>query len=136
MAINFYEFPDNRSGAVSIPISQSEVPIATVTTFVRQGEVVGLIATIGWQATGPTSPTAVRYTLWRGAPLTGASVSSAIDSGETNFDNFVSTSFAHIDTGFTSNQSVTYVLTAQLLSPGTAALVIGGLVLTAQPLMA
>jgi len=134
MAINFYEFPDNRSGAAFIPISQNEVPVASVTAFVMQGQVVGLYATIGWQGTGSVSPIMVRYRLWRGAPLTGTSVSSAIDSAEPGFDNFVTTNFAHIDTGFTSNQNATYVLTAQLLNPGTAAAVIGGLVLTVQPI--
>jgi hypothetical protein len=68
----------------------------------------------------------LKFTIWRDAPFTGVSVCSFIDSCESVYDNLNVSNIAHVDTGFTSNQNTTYVLTAQLLSPDSAASIIGG----------
>jgi hypothetical protein len=127
MSLFFYELPNNTSQAANIPIAFTEVPLAAISNYLGTGEAVSLYATIGWQASGRVSRTRIRFTVWRDAPFTGTQVCSFIDSCEANFDKYKVSNVAHVDTGFKTNQNNTYVLTAQLLDPDTAASVIGGL---------
>lgn len=123
----YYELPNNTSQSVLIPISFQEQPIASLTPYLGSNQAASLNAMIGWQATGRTSVTRVQFTIWRDAPFTGVSVCSFIDSCESVYDKFKVSNIAHVDTGFTPNQNTTYVLTAQLLNPDSAASIIGGL---------
>jgi hypothetical protein len=127
---SFYTLPDNTAGSVSIPITATPQPIALLNIDVDANSKVLLRGTVGWIGTGPTFPkTDVVFKLWRGAPITGNLIFSVDDSGD--FDRNKVTTFGHVDTGFSALQNVTYVLTAELVDPARAAVVIGALTLTA-----
>jgi hypothetical protein len=131
MPTTFYQFPNNVTGGAAIPILGTPTPLAEVTVSVGVNSSVSVRATVGWMAQfiGLNS-TRVIFKIWRGAPVTGVLVVSVEDSGESNFDKDKVTTFTGVDFGFTSTQTVTYVVTAELPNAGTAAQVIGGLTFT------
>ncbi len=121
----YYELPDNTSMSAYIPITTKELPIASLSPYLQSGESVSLYSTIGWQATGKESVPKVRFTIWRGAPFTGTSICSFIDSCEADFDSFKVSNIAQVDTDFVPDQETSYVLTAQILNSNSSATIIG-----------
>ena len=125
----FFTLPNNTADSVLIPISTTPQPIALLNLPVAADTQIVLRGTVGWRSTGPATPkTDVVFKLWRGAPLTGQLIFSVDDS--IDVDRNKVTEFAQVDSGFTTSQSVTYVLTAELVDPARAANVIGALTLT------
>lgn len=134
---SFFTLPNNTADSVRIPLSTTGTPLAALTADVGPGVDVVLRATIGWLAPQTTGDiiTPILFKIWRGAPFTGALIYSALDTGETAFDFRKVTALGHVDTGFTSSQTVTYTLTAELTRPGTAANVVGPLTFTVFPVV-
>lgn len=128
-----YSIPNNTYNSVSIPVTSVPTPLASITVHTSPGDAVALRAEIGWMVrqVSNITPTNVIFRFWRGTPVTGTLLFSAIDSGETFFDMNVVTSLAHIDTGFTFVQDTTYMLTAEVQNPNTSATVVGPLSFTA-----
>lgn len=117
--ISYFELPNNTFGGANIPVAQSPVPVAFINVNVNvvPGQNVILRPTVCWIATSLIVPKVdVIFKLWRGAPITGTLVASADDSADTERGGV--TSFSHVDTGFTSAQSITYVLTVEAPEPG------------------
>lgn len=134
---SFFTLPNNTADSVSIPLTTTGTPLAALTASVGPGVDVVLRAAIGWLA--PQTPsdivTPILFKIWRGAPFTGTLIYSALDTGETAFDFRKVTTLGHVDSGFTSSQTVTYTLTAELTKPGTAANVVGPLTFTVFPVI-
>ncbi len=129
---SYYTLPDNTAGSVLIPITTTPQPIALINIGVNTNDEVVLRGTVGWLITKPGIAfliTDVVFKLWRGAPVTGELIFSVEDSSD--FDKNKVTSFAHVDTGFSGSQEVTYVLTAEVADERQSAAVIGALTLTA-----
>jgi hypothetical protein len=129
---SYYTLPDNTAGSVLIPITTTPQPITSINIGVNTNDKVVLRGTAGWLITVPGIAfltTNVVFKLWRGAPVTGRLIFSVEDSSD--FDKNKVTSFAHVDTGFSAPQEVTYVLTAELTNINRSAAVIGALTLTA-----
>lgn len=129
---SFFTLPHNTFGSVNIPITASATPLAAITVQTSPDLELALRVAVGWQVP-PGRITPVLFKIWRGAPNTGNLIYSALDSAEGNYDFRKVTSLAHVDRGFTTSGLVTYTLTAELTSPGTAASVIGPLTFTAVP---
>lgn len=131
--LSFYELPDNTAGSVSIPVTESPQPIASLTVTIAPEQTVLFRAVIGWRAVGtPATPkTDVIFKLWRGAPVTGSLIFSADDSADVERN--VLTALIHVDSGFTASQQVTYTLTAEAPDPGKPAAIIGPVALSAAP---
>jgi hypothetical protein len=128
----FYTLPQNTSGSVTIPITNSATPLAAITVQASPSLILSLRAAIGWQLPpGPRVP--ILYKIWRGAPNTGSLIYSTLDSGEGDWDYRKVTALAHVDRGFDATGPVTYTLTAELINPGTTANVIGPVTFTAVP---
>jgi len=126
----FYTLPNNNANSASIPIPTTTQPIAIANATVNTGSRVILRGTVGWEAqTLGIRGVEVLFRIWRGAPITGTLINSALDSGDV--DREIPTLFTHVDTGFTGPQSITYVLTAELTDPVTSARIIGPLTFTA-----
>jgi len=129
----FFTLPNNTAGGALIPILTTPTPLSAVTVQAAPGEATILRAGIGWMITPQpnifNTTAGILFKLWRGAPITGKLVSSALDSGDSNFDNRKVTRLSYIDTGFTASQPVTYTLTAELTSSSSSVNVIGPLTL-------
>lgn len=127
--VSYYEFPNNTFGGVNIPIAQPLVPVAFITVNVVPGQNVILRPTVCWKATSSVFPKVdVLFKLWRGAPITGTLIASADDSADV--ESGAVTTFSHVDTGFSSAQTVTYVLTVEAPDPGHTASIVGALIIT------
>lgn len=129
---SFFTLPQNTFGSVNIPITASATPLAAITVQTSPDLELALRAAVGWQLP-PGRITPVLFKIWRGAPNTGNLIYSALDSAEGNYDFRKVTALAHVDRGFTTSGLVTYTLTAELTSSGTAASVVGPLTFTAVP---
>ena len=130
MSFQYYTLPQNTSGAADIPIFNTPTPLASLTVAAGSGNNIATVsANIGWQA--QNEPTRVLFKIWRGAPVTGELVCSVQDSAESVVDNVATTDFSEVVSGLTSNQPVTFVLTAETVGTGTLAKVIGPLTFTA-----
>ncbi|MDR3540210.1 MAG: hypothetical protein P4L69_04475 [Desulfosporosinus sp.] len=126
---SYYELPNNTFGGVNIPVAQTPVPLAFINVDVVPGQNVILRPTACWIATSNIFPKVdVLFKLWRGAPITGTLIASADDSGDV--ERGAVTTFSHVDTGFTSAQTVTYVLTVEAPNPGLTANIVGALIIT------
>jgi len=128
----FYTLPQNTSGSVTIPITNSATPLAAITIQASSDLELSLRAAVGWQLL-PGPGTSILFKIWRGAPNTGSLIYSTLDSGEGSYDSKKVTSLAHIDRGFTTSGPVTYTLTAELTTPDTVTNVIGPITFTAVP---
>jgi hypothetical protein len=70
MSMQYYTLPQNTSGAVDIPITNTLIPLAILTVTPSLGNNIGIVrANIGWQAMN--EPTRVIFKIWREAPGTG-----------------------------------------------------------------
>ena len=133
--VSYYELPNNTFGGANIPVAQTPVPVAFIDVDVVPGQNVLLRPTACWIATSNLFPKVdVLFKLWRGAPITGTLIASADDSADV--ERGAVTSFSHVDTGFTSAQTVTYVLTVEVPDPGHTTNIVGALIITGsvQPL--
>lgn len=129
-AFSFYTLPNNNANSASIPIPTTTQPVAIANIQVNTGNRILLRATVGWEAqTFGARGAEVLFKIWRGAPIAGILISSALDSGDV--DRNISTIFNHVDTGFTTSQRITYTLTVELTDPSTSARIIGPLTFTA-----
>ena len=127
--VSYYELPNNTFGGANIPVAQAPVPVAFINVHVVPGQNVILRPTACWIATNEIFPKVdVLFKLWRGAPITGTLIASADDSGDV--ERGAVTTFSHVDTGFTSEQTVTYVLTVEAPDPGRTANIVGALIIT------
>lgn len=127
--VSYYQFPNNVFGAASIPVTQTPVPVGFITVNVQPGQNVILRHTACWVTTSSTVPKVdVLFKIWRGAPITGTLIASADDSAD--FEGGAVTSFSHVDSGFTSAQTVTYVITAEAPDAGRTASIVGALTTT------
>jgi len=124
----FTVLPNNTVGGAAIPVTTATVPLVSLLTRVKANDSVFIGATIGWVAQSGIPN--VLFKIWRGAPFTGKLVVSVLDNGETFYDNNKVTAFGGVDTGFTSDQDVDYVLTAETTAPGTLALIVGAMTMT------
>lgn len=132
MSYQFYTLPQNTSGAANIPIFNTPTPLASLTLTAGSGNNIATVrANIGWQAQPGGNVKQVLFKIWRGAPVTGELVCSVLDSAESGFDNVATTDFSQVVSGLTSDQPVTFVLTAETVGTGTLAGVIGPLTFTA-----
>ena len=127
----FYELPNNNVNEASIPISTTPIPLASLTLDAAPDSVITLRSNVGWQAVlgGRTN---VLFKLWRGAPITGSLICSAEESAESSFDRYRVTSFLHVDSGFTTSQRITYILTVETPDVGRTVNVIGPVTITAK----
>ena len=128
----FFVLPNNTTGSVSIPLSATPTPLATVTIPTDRDDVVFLTGTVGWRAVTNgrgLEKVDVLFKIWRNS-LVGTPIFSALDSGEAGGDDNRVTSFAHVDTGVTECFT-TYFLTAELPDAGSAATVVGPITFTA-----
>lgn len=78
---------------------------------------------MGWKITAtPVQQNQVStlFKIWRGAPGTGDLIYSVRDSGESWAESNKNTTFSHVDSGFLEAQNVTYTLTAELPTGGSA----------------
>lgn len=132
---DFFTLPQNTAGSAIIPIISTGTPLAALTVETSPNLKINLRATVGWTipSTSAYSVTPVLCKIWRGAPVTGTLLYSALDSGESRFDYRVVTALAHVDSGFTVSEPITYTLTAEPANPKMAANVIGPLTFTAVP---
>ena len=129
MSIQYYTLPQNTSGAVNIPITNTPTPLVFLTVTPSSNNDLGTVrANIGWQALTGTTP--VIFKIWRGAPGTGQLVCSVQDSAESSFDNYATTDFSGVISGLVSGQPVTFALTAETVSASIQARVIGPLTMT------
>jgi len=125
----YFELPNNTFGGADIPVAQTPVPVAVINVDVEPGQDVVLRSYIGWIATSSVFPKVdVLFKLWRGAPVTGVLIASADDSADV--ERGAVTTFSHVDTGFTTAQTITYVLTAEAPDLNHAASIVGALTLT------
>ncbi|EHQ88498.1 hypothetical protein [Desulfosporosinus youngiae] len=128
-ALRYFEFPNNIVGGANIPVAQTPVPVAVFEVAVQPSQVVVLRPAVGWKATGDLYPKVdVLFKLWRGAPVTGVLVASADDSADR--EEMAVTSFSHVDSGFTTAQTIAYVLTAEAPDPDHRASIVGAMTLT------
>ncbi len=82
-----------------------------------------------WIVTGTsTSKVDMLFKIWRGAPITGTLIASADDSADA--EGGAVTSFSHVDSGFTSSQAITYVITAEVPDSDRTASIVGALTTT------
>ncbi len=133
--LKYYTFPDNNAYGASIPISSMETPFAIISTNVDAGNQVSLRVTVGWEAVkyGEDADgkiinrTDILFSLWRGAPISGTLICSAMDSGEPDVDNNKTITFSQYEDDFTESQLVTYTLTARSPLYKSQANIIGGL---------
>lgn len=125
--VSYYQFPNNVFGAASIPVAQTPVPVAFIVKQVEAGQNVILRFSACW-TTPSTSRTDMLFKIWRGAPITGTLIASASDS--VDVESGAVTSFSHVDSGFTSAQTVTYVITVEIPDPGRTASIVGALTTT------
>ncbi|AET70372.1 hypothetical protein Desor_4979 [Desulfosporosinus orientis DSM 765] len=124
---SYFELPNNTFGGANIPVAQT--PVAFINVNVEPGQDVILRSTACWIATSSIFPKVdVLFKLWRGAPITGTLIASADDSADV--ERGAVTSFSHVDSGFTSAQTVTYVLTVEAPDPGNTANIVGALIIT------
>ncbi|AET67073.1 hypothetical protein Desor_1415 [Desulfosporosinus orientis DSM 765] len=132
MSYQFYTLPQNTSGAADIPIFNTPTTLASLTVAAGSGSDIATVrANIGWQAQSGGNVIQVLFKIWRGAPITGELVCSVQDSAESAFDYVATTDFSEVVSGLTSNQPVTFVLTAETVGTNTLAKVIGPLTFTA-----
>jgi len=123
-SFEFYELPNNNVNGASIPISNAPIPLASLTLDVTPGGMIALRSNVGWQ-TILGGRTNVLFKLWRGAPITGTLICSAVEGAESSFDRDRVTSFLHVDSGFTTSQRITYTLTVETPDAGKTVDVIG-----------
>jgi len=129
--VSYYQFPNNVFGAASVPVAQTPVPVGFIVKNVEPGQNVILRHTACWVVTsgGSVFPKVdMLFKIWRGAPVTGTLVASADDSAD--LERGAVTSFSHVDRGFTSARTVTYVITAEIPEPGHTASIVGAFTIT------
>ncbi len=127
--VSYYQLPNNTFGAANIPVAQTPVPVGFIVIDVQPGQNVILRHSACWIATGSVFPKVdMLFKIWRGAPITGTLIASADDSADV--ETGAVTSFSHVDSGFTSAQTVTYVITAEAPDPGRTASIVGALTIT------
>lgn len=139
---SFYQPPNNTACSMAIPMAMSPQPVAFVTVKRKNDAMVVLRASIGWKTTGHSSGTTedensikVLFEIRRESSVNGEVICSITNSYAAEFDNYMATSFEHVDTGIPDNiesDHITYTLTAQQLNqPEMRAEIIGCLTLTA-----
>jgi len=127
--VSYYQFPNNIFGAASIPVAQTPVPVGFIVVNVQPGQNVILRHSACWIATSSIFPKVdMVFKIWRGAPVTGTLIASADDSADV--ERGAVTTFSHVDSGFTSAQTVTYVITAEAPDAGNTASIVGALTTT------
>ncbi|EHQ88497.1 hypothetical protein [Desulfosporosinus youngiae] len=127
--LSHFQLPNNSFGGADIPLGQTPVPVAAINVDVKPGQDVILRSTACWIATGDITRNAdVLFKLWRGAPVTGVLIAGADDS--VDLERVAVTSFSHVDTGFATTATLTYVLTAEAPNPDHTASIVGALTLT------
>lgn len=110
-------------------VTQAPVPVASIVVNVEPGQNVILRYSACWIATSSLLPKVdMLFKIWRGAPITGTLIASADDSADV--ERGAVTSFSHVDSGFTSAQTVTYVVTVEAPDPGHTASIVGALTTT------
>lgn len=127
--VSYYQYPNNVFGAANIPVAQTPVPVGFITVNVEPGQNVIIRHTACWIATASLFPKVdMLFKIWRGAPVTGTLIASADDSAD--LEGGAVTSISHVDRGFTSAQTITYVITAEAPDPGRTASIVGALTIT------
>ncbi len=140
--LGFYQAPNNTACSMAIPLAMSPQPVALVTVKRKNDAMVVLRASIGWKTPGCSVGTIedenrikVLFEIRRETSVNGELICSVADSCTAGFDNYMATSFEHVDTGIpadTESDYITYTLAAQQLNqPGMRAEIIGCLTLTA-----
>ncbi len=104
--------------------------LATLQIHSDRNDVVWLNATVGWNAVTNGTGFAhvdVRFKIFRGNPVTGTLIYSALDTAQAFPDDHAAvTHISHVDSGFASDNVFLYTLTAELAFDGQADAVVTG----------
>lgn len=122
----FFVLPNNFSGSVNLPISSSPANptiLASLEIPVELHDAIWLTGNVGWMADSGIAN--VLFKIWRGSPVTGTLIYSALQGGESGFERNYIASLSHIDVDECHSSCTTYFLTAEVINPPATATVIG-----------
>lgn len=114
--ICFHNLPQSEESACKIPVSDKQMPLASVNLEIVDEVPISLYAAIGWEALKPSfeqPATTILFKIWRNTSKANMLVYSVKDSAEPRSNRNRVTSFCHIDSSFDKPGTTSYILTAE-----------------------